>query len=344
MLKSSSQGDEIQATNGRPFSRGPQQLMNGIPPGMQQQQQQPPQPTQFMEFLKLKNIPVEQFQQMQQPSQAKVHELFREFQLNQLKAAQLHPANQQTVQGAYQQVAQTMMQQGQQRNSFPTQQGQMTPEQQRNYVQARQQVMNGGATDQELLRTQQQLQNRMQPEVQQMFQQQLLARRQQEAALAAQNGQNQTMQAARLLQQQLPAGMKPGQMTQQARLYRDQQLRSHQAALQRNQPMQQVPMTPEVNQQISIFMNSLTPEQRQLFMAQDRPSQSAMFAQWTRQQQQQQQQMQQQGAQLQYNPMAAQSMPGARGIPGQMVMVQNQAQNGVGGPAMMRQSTSGGGA
>jgi hypothetical protein len=274
-------------------------------------------------------------------------------------------ANQQTVQGAYQQ-AQTFLQQAQ-RNVMPLQPGQgMTPEQQRILAPTKQQFL--GGADPELIRQQLAQQGRQMPpnEVQAMLQQQLLARQQQQNAAAQQAQQRQQQPPPQNLAQQRQMGLQQAaaaaaqglklpngqQMTpEQVQLYRARQL---QLQAVRAQQQQSVNNMGGIGLPMQQFLNSLSQENKAQFQSMDGQSQASVFTNWMatrqaahQQQQQQQQQSVQQGVpQLQYNPMAAQNMAGAGRMPVPMVgMAQGQGTpNGVGGPTMMRQSTSGGGA
>jgi hypothetical protein len=328
-------------------------MMNGIPQGMQQQpqSQQSLSITQFMEALKNNgvNITYEQYLSMSPQNQTALTAKVQEYVQRRLAAQQANqPGAQQTVQVAYQQ-AQTFMQQAQ-RNALHQPGQTMTPEQQRNFTQARQQVMNAGA-DSEMLRQQLTSQGRMATErdVQAMFQQQLLAR-QQAAAVAAQNGQGQQPRLQQTMSQNLKLQTNQPMTAinaQQVQLYRAQQLRNQ--AVQRNQALNaqnhSIPNPNMMPVSFQQFMNALSPDQKQQFTALDGQVQAHTFQQWLARQQSHVQQIPQQpGPQLQYNPMTAQSMPGTARISGQMVgMTQAQGTTNGGGPAMMRQSTSGGG-
>ena len=375
MLKSASQSDEgqmQQQINGvRPFTRaGPPQPMNGVPPQVRPQGQHPPLPIpQFMELLKTMGVSIsyEQFLNLSPQYQAQLTAKVQEYVQRTLQGQGSAGANPQTVQGAYQQ-AQNFLQQAQ--RNVQMQPGQaMTPEQQRILAQTKQQFLGGG--DPEILRQQLAQQGRMPPnDVQQMFQQQLLARsqnpqqqqtpQQQQAQLHQQNlaqarqialAHHQQQQQQQQPPQQQALKLPNGQpMTpQQVQMFRARQL--HAQAQARNAQSINLPMTQ--------FMTAMSPEQRAQFQSLDPQTQANLFQnfiakqavlqqqQQQLQQQQQQQQQQGNGPQLQYNPMAAQNMGGAGRMPAQMVGMVGQGQptpNGVNGPAMMRQSTSGGNA
>lgn len=344
MLKSVSQTDEAQLpqVNGpRPFSRDPSQ-MNGMP--QSRQPAQPPQ-THFFEVLQKMGVPMtpQQFLSLPPPQQnqwrAKVQS-----HIQQVLAMQGNlSGNPQTVQAAYQQ-AQNYLQQAQ-RTTMPAQYGQgMTPEQQRIFAQQKAQMM--GSADQEMLRQQLAQQGRLPPsEVQAMLHQQLLNRQQntqpQQAPQALGQAQARQMPALHPGQIKLPNGQV--MTATQLQMYRNQQLAQAQARAQINHTAAQNFVG--VNHPVNAFLSHLPPDRRAEFIAMDPQKQHSLLQALTANQPQLAQQQQQGGApQLQYNPMAAQNMSGAGRMPGQMVgMAQAQAApNGLGGPAMMRQSTSGG--
>jgi hypothetical protein len=371
MLKSVSQSDEgqmQQQINGvRPFTRGgpPQPMMNGGPPQVRPQGQHPSFPIpQFMELLKTMGITIsyEQFLNLPPQHQAQLTAKVQEYVQRTLQGQGNPGVNPQTVQGAYQQ-AQNFLQQAQ--RNVQMQPGQaMTPEQQRILAQTKH-FLGGG--DPEILRQQ----GRIPPnDVQQMFQQQLLVRSQnpqqalqqqtpqQQAQLHQNFAQARQIALAQHQQQQqqqppqqalkLPNGQPMTQ--QQVQMFRARQLQAQAQA--RNAQSMSLPMAQ--------FMTAMSPEQRARFPTLDSQTQAGLFQnylanqnslqqpqQLQQLQQQQQQQQQGNGPQLQYNPMAAQNMGGAGRMPGQMVGMVGQGQptpNGVNGPAMMRQSTSGGNA
>jgi hypothetical protein len=371
MLKSASQSDEsqLQQMNGaRQFARAPGQMMNGIPqprpPGQQQPQFAIPQ---FLEVAKIigHQITYEQYLSLSPENQALLTARVQEHVQRTLAAQKNGAANQQTVQGAYQQ-AQIFLQQAQ-RNVMPLQPGQgMTSEHQRILAQTKQQFL--GGADPELIRQQLAQQGRQANEVQAMLQQQLSARRQQQnAAQQAQQRQQVQPPPPQNLAQQRQMGLQQAAAAQGLKLANGQQMTPEQVQIYRARQLQlqavRAAQQQNVNNMGGIglpmqqFLNSLSQEHKAQFQSMDGQSQATVFTNWMatrqaahqqqQQQQQQQQTVQQQGVpQLQYNPMAAQNMAGAGRMPVPMVgMAQGQGTpNGVGGPAMMRQSTSGGGA
>ena len=338
-------------------------MINGGPQPRPQGQHLPLPIPQFMEVLKAMGYTssYEQFLSIPLPRQMQLTQKVQEYVQRSLPTQGNTATNPQTVQIAYQQ-AQNFLQQAQ-RNAIgmQPQPGQaMTPEQ-RMLVQAKQPFL---GQDPESFRQQLAQQGRMPPnaEVQAMFQQQLHARQQNPQLPQAppppqQHQQQQSAQQVQNLVQvrQIALAQQQAQQQQaqtiglpngQPPMIAQQQFRARQLQTQPRQFNAQ-----NFNFQMTQVLNAMNPEQRSRFQSLD-PStqanllQSLIAKQAPHQQQLQQQQQQQNGPQLQYNPLAAQNMAGAGRMPTQMVgMGQGQpTPNAVNGPAMMRQSTSGGNA